>query len=244
MTHNPKRTVSPQSIHSPLKFIVRRWSFFVLLSKERVAWKIVAFVWAGWGVAGFFRDEIALLGDDQGLKVLNYALSIPLVWWGVISAGLFLIWLIESAYRVVQRQTDLIVELEKVDRSDLSHMLGGIYYENTFFYKGEITLCKQFKGKFEIEQLKDVFTEIPVRAPKYSWARIRLKWSNSDQLTAKYRFYIVDQDGNPKHIENIYEDLSIFLDDRSCFSLKLTYDENYKIEETAELWVTVSSWRK
>jgi len=235
-------------MNSPLKFIAQRWSFLLLLSKENVAWKIIALVWATWGIAGFFRDEIALLGDEQGLKVLNYALSIPRIWWAFIAAGLVLVWLIESAYRAAQRQAELIEELGKVDRDDLCRMLGGAYWGDTFYCnvgtKAEITLCKQFKGKFEIEQLKDVYTKIPVQAPKHSWARIRLDLSNRDQLNAKYRFDILDQDGNPKHIENIYEDLSIFLDDKSCFSLKLAYDENYKIEDTAELRVTLSSWRK
>lgn len=227
-----------------LKTVRQRWIYFVGLFKENIGLKIIAALWVLWGFAAFYRDEIALRGDEAGFKVLNFALSMPTVWWGLIAAVFILAWLFESSYRLSQRQKRILDELGKVDREDLSRMLGGLYYQNTFYYKAEITLCKQFKGKFEIEQLRDVFTEIEVRAPKYAWAQIRLKWSNGRQIDGKCKFYIKDQNGNPQPIDHIYQDLSVFLNDKSAFSLKLVWDEHYIIEEHAELWVTVSSWRK
>ncbi|MBV8622474.1 MAG: hypothetical protein JO174_03205 [Herbaspirillum sp.] len=227
-----------------LKAVKQRWIYLGGLFKENVGWQIIATLWVLWGIAAFYRDEIALLGDEPGFKVLNFILSISPVWQGMLVAAFLLAWLFESSYRMSQRQEIVLDELSKVDRNDLCRMLNGFYYQNTFYYKAEVTLCKRFQGKFEIEQLRDVYTEIEVRAPKYAWATIRLRWSNSDQLNAKYQFYIQDGNGNLHQIENIYEDLPVFLNDKSTFSLKLDWDERYVIEEHADLLVTISSWRK
>jgi len=119
-----------------------------------------------------------------------------------------------------------------------------MFFDKTFIYAGDFTLCKKYPGKFEIERLKDGFDMISVRAPKNSRAAIRFQFSNRRQEPGKYAFYYLDGSGKQSRIENIYESHSIYLDGQSRFGLKLVCDEAYKIDEEASLLVGVESWTK
>jgi hypothetical protein len=112
-------------------------------------------------------------------------------------------------------------------------------------YKGEITLCKDFRGKLEISRLSNNYVEIPVHAPKNSWARIKLQFFNTRQTAGeKCHFYFLDARGKPTLIDDIYDDLQVCLDDRAQFSLKIVCDDNYVIADEASLRVAIESWAK
>lgn len=148
------------------------------------------------------------------------------------------VWLYNEARARIKR-------LEIVDPNDLEYLLYGFFFGDTFIYKGEITLCKKFEGKFEIEQLKNHFIDIPVRAPKNSWAQIKIRFSNARQnANSKYSFYYLNEENQPVLVEDIYEDQKIYVDNKSLFRLKFSCDENYIIHDQATIQVTIISWTK
>jgi hypothetical protein len=137
-----------------------------------------------------------------------------------------------------------IIELEKIDRSDLERMLHGHFFDRTFIYGAEITLCKDYKGPIEIGRLKNgSFDTIAVSAPKNSVAGIRIKF-NKERNAGQYLFEYRDGDNRVITINNIYEDQQIFLDGQSCFGLRLTTSEDFSLDENSLVRVTVATWTK
>jgi hypothetical protein len=64
------------------------------------------------------------------------------------------------------------LDSRKLAVSDLEHLLPGRLVFNEFVYGGDFGLmCLNLTGKFDIEQLRDTFTEIKVPAPANSLAR-------------------------------------------------------------------------
>jgi hypothetical protein len=162
-----------------------------------------------------------------------------------VNIPLYLVaWLL--AYTFVVTPALLWHQLQKIDDKDLEHLLYGFFVGNTFFYKAEITqLCKKYEGKSEIERLKNNLTEITVHAPRKSFASIKFEFMNSRQNTNnKCYFYFLNQKNKLTLIDDIYKDQKIFLDENSCFSFKLDYDDNYIINDEASLWITIDSWTK
>jgi hypothetical protein len=97
----------------------------------------------------------------------------------------------------------------------------------------------------EIEQLKNHFANIRIRAPRNSFAKIRIEFFNSWQITnAKHVFYYRDQKNERTLVEDIYQDQGVYLDEDCCFQLMLLCDESYAIEDRATLRITIRSWTK
>jgi hypothetical protein len=107
-------------------------------------------------------------------------------------------------------------------------------------YGAEITLCKDYKGKFEIEQLRE-FDVVSVRAPRKSLAHIRFQFFHPRE-GGKYLFRYRDGDNKTTSVSNIYETHKILLDGKSCFGLKLTTDEDFPLDDNSLVRVTVEAW--
>jgi hypothetical protein len=134
----------------------------------------------------------------------------------------------------------------KLGMSDLEHLLPGRFVFNEFVYGGDFGLmCLDLTGRFDIEQLRDTFTEVKVPAPINSSARIKISFMNGRQnVESKCYFYILDRSGNPRSVEDIYQEQRIKLDSRSCFQLKLVHEDSYVIHDQASLRITISSWSR
>jgi hypothetical protein len=220
-----------------------RATYVALLRREGVGWKIATTLWTIWTFASFFRDEIAMAGEAK-FKFLNVALLLSWPMWLAVTFCFLSYWIFESACRRSGKQAALISELEKIDREDLCRLLDGYYIGDTFRYKAEIVLCKRYTGPFELSQLKDVFTEIVVKAPKHSWAAIDFGLSNSRQPDAKCLLYVKDGRGEQRLIENIYEEQQVYLDGNSTFSFKIVCEEKYVFHESVDLMITIEGWLK
>jgi hypothetical protein len=146
-------------------------------------------------------------------------------------------------YWIWAAEREKVIELEKIDRTDLERMLHGRFFDRTFIYGAEIVLCKDYKGPVGIGRLRNGFDTIMVGAPKHSVAGIRIKFfhrRNADQYLFEYR------DGNNRvvSISNIHEDQQIFLDGQSSFGLRLTMSEDFLLDEASLVRVTVATWTK
>jgi hypothetical protein len=153
-----------------------------------------------------------------------------------------------APYRIWKAHKEQIKELEKVGTDDLERMLGGkyLYGGATFLYQGGDfgRVCRNFQCKADIEPLRDVFTAIPVSAPKGSMAHVNFRFHNSRQDTsARCKFHLM-KDGRSVEIENIYEQQFIGVEIDGCFQLKMTWSDNYKLEDRASLLITVNGWTK
>jgi len=157
----------------------------------------------------------------------------------ILAAGILIV-----TYWIWATERARVIELEKIDRTDLEHMLHGRFLGRTFIYGAEIVLCKDYKGPIEIGRLKNgSFDTIAVSAPKNSVAGIRISFfhrRNADQYLFEYR----DGDNRVITISNIYEDQEIFLDGQSCFGLRLTTSEDFSLDENSLVRVTVATWTK
>jgi hypothetical protein len=163
---------------------------------------------------------------------------------GVLTAACALIatWSVIFCARLLN--VPVMLDQQKLDAKDLEPLLGGVFYQGTFMYAGDIT-CKQYAGRFEIDQLKHDFTSIKVRAPRNSRATIRINFMNSRQTpNARYCFYYRDARGKNVPIENIYEDHRLYLDENSCFQLTFSCNEDYIIDDHASVGITISAWTK
>lgn len=136
--------------------------------------------------------------------------------------------------------------IQKIDEKDLEYLLHGFFIGNTFYYKADITqLCAKYDGKSDIERLKNNLTQISVRAPRKSWASIKLQFMNGHQnINNNCYCYFMNHKNKLTLVDDIYQNQQIYLDENSCFFLKLDYDEKYIINEQASLWITVDSWTK
>jgi len=154
--------------------------------------------------------------------------------------------LFAAPYRIWKTHKKHIKELEKVGKDDLERMLHGKYVfgDATFLYGGDIGyICRDFKSKGDIEQLKDVFTAIQVPAPKEAIAHIRFDFRADRTGTDERCHFYFMKDGEPVEIENIYDTQAIRLDQEGCFKLKVAWGSNFKFEH-ASLRITVAGWTK
>jgi hypothetical protein len=156
--------------------------------------------------------------------------------------------LLAAPYRIWKSNKEQIKELEQVGKDDLERMLHGKYMPGgrTFLYVGGDIgyVCRQFKCKGDIELLKDVFTAIPVPAPKGSIANIHFRFMDSRKSTTERCHFYLMKNGEPVEIENIYDQQPIGVDQDGCFRLKLSWGDNYELADHASLLITVSSWTK
>ena len=155
-----------------------------------------------------------------------------------IACGIF------AAYRVWSSERNHVVELEKINRADLQRMLNGMFLENTFILGGEINLCKQYKGKFALEQLCLDFDRVDVRAPGGSVARIGFRLNTQREWNGKIQVIVRDGRGRVERVENIYEAMPVFLGDNGEFFVKLARGDGIEFEDGTELWVTIDAWSK
>jgi hypothetical protein len=205
-------------------------------------WQWLFGVPAASGLAAFVASRRGATDLTTTYPILDgilAALAAFIITWVVA----FLVRLLNAPVQLDKQNAARLRELEKIDRFDLQHMLGGVYFGDTFMYGAEITLCKKYDGKFEIEHLKDGFDMISVRAPKNSLANISFRFMNARQ-NLKYRFYFRDGKEQESEIQNIYECQNIYLDAQARFGLKFVCEEQYLIDERASLTVGIKSWTK
>jgi hypothetical protein len=149
-----------------------------------------------------------------------------------------------AAYSVWAAEFKRVIELEKIDRQDLEHMLGGLFVDrHTFMFGGDITHCKDYKGPVQIGRLKTGFDTVPVRAPKNSKAGIMVRFNHrrgADQYIFEYR----DGHNRVVSITNPYDVQQIYLDEQSCFGLRLTLGEDFELDENSLVQVSVQTWTK
>ena len=157
----------------------------------------------------------------------------------ILAAGILIV-----TYGIWAAEYARVIELEKIDRTDLEHMLGGRFVDrHTFMYGGDITLCKDYKGPVQIGRLKIGFDKVPVRAPKNSIAGIRIKFFHR-RSENQYLFEYRDGHNSVVSITNPYDAQQIYLDEQSCFGLRLTLAEDYELEENFLVRVSVETWTK
>lgn len=109
-----------------------------------------------------------------------------------------------AAYRIWARERNGVTELEKISRTDLERMLNGRFLGDTFILGGEINLCKQYKGKFGLDQLCLGFDRIDVQAPGGSTALIEFQLNARREWSGK--ICVMVRDGREKiaRVDNIY----------------------------------------
>jgi hypothetical protein len=170
---------------------------------------------------------------------LNTTTDYPILGPFLIALGAFAVcWILLFLVRLVAAPVEL--DRQKIDPRDLAHLLSGAFLGSTFIYESKIVLCKDYKGKFEIEQLKE-FDAISVRAPRKSLAHIRLQFFHPRE-GGKYLFRYRDGDNKTTSVSNIYETQKIVLDRKSCFGLMLTMDENLPLNDNSLVRVSVEAW--
>lgn len=152
--------------------------------------------------------------------------------------------LIFSSYRVWFAERSRVVELEKVDRCDLQHMLGGAYYGSSFIYKDDPVLCKAYTGSSDLEHLKHGFDKISIRAPRNATASLQFRFVNGRATNTNYAFYYLDALEKSRKVESLHEHQNILLDDKCQFGLKLVCSNDFEINELASLAIFVVSWSK
>jgi hypothetical protein len=160
-------------------------------------------------------------------------------------SSLLLVWIVIFIARLLGAPARL--DSRKLAISDLEHLLPGRFVFNEFVYGGDFGLmCLNLTGKFDIEQLRDTFTEIKVPAPANSLARVKISFMNGRQnADSKCYFCILGPKRvTPRMVENIYEEQQVRLDARACFKLKFIHEDSYTLHDQASLRVTVSSWSR
>ena len=197
-------------------------------------WNFARAIWSHWGERMSGPASVPLM--LMALFIPNQALAIATGLVG-IACGLL------AAYRVWAVERNRVIELEKIDRQDLEHMLNGLYLGDTFMYGGEWMLCMQYSDKFELDRIKNRFDMIQVPAPKNSFVTLRFQYLNGHDGVGNHAFYILDGNGQEKLID-IYRPPEIYLDGQWRFGLKLVCDAAYQIDDAASLWVGVKTWTK
>ena len=95
---------------------------------------------------------------------VNTTAEYPILAPFLITIGAFAVtWTLTFLVRLARAPVEL--DRQKLDPKDLEHLLFGFFLARTFTYRSEIVLCKDYKGKFEIEQLRE-FDTIRVQAKK------------------------------------------------------------------------------
>lgn len=185
-----------------------------------------------------------LLGLEVSANGVLGALVFALACFGAAWIAVFLYQFLMAPVAMDKDLRHRLADLEKLDRCDLQHLLGGCFFDDTFMYGAEVTLCKNYDGEFALRQIIDGYDTISVRAPKNSWAEIRFRFLNGHQGNSDYAFYYVDGNGQNLRIENIYDSVRVYLGRQSRFKLKLICGETYRIHPSASLQVSVVSWTK
>ena len=222
-----------------------RAKYIAQLLKERVIWTFLTIIGSAWTIISILRDDFFQPKDEKKWKLISIISSIPIPIWLLLTVTLIMLWLFESSFRLFKKQDFSINELKKIDRWDVENLLRGRFLGNDFIYSGDwIRPCKFFDSKFEIEQLRNNFTEISVPAPKNSMARIRLQYMNGREPTSRIIFYILGLDGTSIEIENIFQEVNVWLNDQAKFSLKISYGDDYSMHENASLRITATGWFK
>ena len=155
-----------------------------------------------------------------------------------IACGIF------AAYRVWSNERNRVLDLEKISRGDLQRMSNGMFMGNTFMLGGEINLCKQYKGKFALDQLCVAFDRIEVRAPGGAVARIMFVLNARPEWSGKLHVIVRDGRGQVERVENIYEPMPILLGDNGEFFMKVVRDESVAFGDTNQLSVDLKTWTK
>jgi hypothetical protein len=200
------------------------------------------------GIVTTAHGAIHFVSSDER-SWTNVGLSLP-----IYTAGAWLIiftvqFVFFAPYRAWQSQKDQIRELEKVGKDDLERMLHGEYLDDAmFFYTGGDfgRMCRDFKCKGDIELLKDVFTAIPVQAPKGAVARIDFRFTNPRPLNGtneQCHFYVM-RNGESIEIEDMHATQDITLDQDGCFRLKLSWSDKFVLDDHASLRITMDAWMK
>jgi hypothetical protein len=191
--------------------------------------------WADWGER---------MSGPVSVPLMIAALFIPnryaAIGTGVlgIACGVF------AAYRVWANERTYVNELEKISRADLQRMLNGMFLGNTFMLGGEINLCKQYKGKFALDQLCLDFDRVEAQAPGNALADIKFKLNARREWSGKVHIMVRDGCGQVERVENIYEHKPIQLGASGEFFVKLACDGGVVFEETTEFWVEIETWTK
>lgn len=191
--------------------------------------------WADWGERMSGPASVPLM--IAALFIPNRCVAIGTGVLGV-ACGIF------AAYRVWSNERDRVLDLEKISRADLQRMLNGMFMGNTFMLGGEINLCKQYKGKFALDQLCVAFDHVEARAPGGAVAHIRFKLNARREWSGKVCVIVRDGHGQVERVENIYEPMPILLGDNGEFFVKLDRDESVVFEDDTELWVDLETWTK
>lgn len=222
-----------------------RAKYIAQLFKEGVILKFLTILGSAWTIVALLRDEFFQPKDEKTWKLFSIIFSVPPPIWLLLTLVFLVLWLFESSFRLFKKQDSSIAELKKIDRWDVENLLFGHFLGNDFIYSGDgIRPCKFFDSKFEIEKLRNIFTEISVPAPKNSKARIRLQYMNGREPTSRIIFYILGPDGESIEIENIYQEVNVWLNDQAKFSLKISYGDDYSMHENASLRITATGWFK
>lgn len=191
--------------------------------------------WADWGerMSGPASVPLMLLAlfiSDKGVAIGTGSLG--------IACGAF------ASYRVWSKERSRVAELEKISRADLQRMLNGVFMGGTFMLGGEINLCKQYKGKFALDQLCDGFDRVEARAPGGAVAGVRFKLNERREWSGKVHVLVRDGRGQVARVENVYEPMPILLGDQGEFFVKLARDKSVVFEDGNELWVYLETWTK
>lgn len=198
------------------------------------------------------REFLRAFGADWGER-MSGPLSVPLMLaalfianhYAAIGTGLLGIACgVFAAYRVWANEQFRVLELEKISRADLQRMLNGMFMGNTFMLGGEINLCKQYKGKFALDQLCIEFDRVEARAPGCAVADIKFSLNAHREWSGKFHVMVRDGRGQVERVENIYERKPVLLGPNGEFFVKLARDDGVEFDDSTELWVEIETWTK
>ena len=225
------------------KTIKSYWLFFLELCSERVLVRLLGPLWGLWGILVFFRDELGIPNAEK-LKAVNIVLQISSSNWLLIGFALLIVWITESSFRALNRMRLRNQELSKVDSEDLERMLNGRYCFERFLFGRDGYLCGRFTGAAQLEELRDNFFEMEMKAPKLSIAHIRLSFMKSRGEQGMIRFFFRDKEGKPQFIENIYQEINVPVNEQGKIAIKFVCGAGYALDENASLDVWAHGWTK
>lgn len=198
------------------------------------------------------REFLKAFGADWAQRMSGPA-SVPLMLSGLVipnryvAIGTMLLGIgcgVFASYRVWAKERSCVIDLGRISHPDLERMLNGKFLGNTFILGGEINVCKQYKGKFTLDQLCVDFDRIDVCAPGNSIATIEFRLNTRREWSRKISFLVRDGCGTIARVDNIYEPLRILLGQRGEFSVKLLRGEGVNFEDSMQLWVAIRDWTK
>ena len=158
---------------------------------------------------GLTKEAPSSIEGTVGFALLTGVLSLLSAW-----AVIFSVRLLGAPARLDSR---------KLAVSDLENLLPGRLVFNEFVYGGDFGLmCLNLTGRFDIDQLRDTFTEIKVPAPANSLASIKISFMNGRQNgDSKCHFYVLGRKGTRRLVENIYEEQRVQVRRASLFPIEV-----------------------